>query len=112
MLATVGGSPKQASEVARLVVDGVDQLLSAQPSQWETLRKSSKVEVCLDDPWLLLSQNAFTNPRRLFPGPVRHHHAFQANCQSYEIRGRSLHCRQSGPLVSLHLSTHHTMPKH
>ena len=47
MLATVGGSPTQASEVALLAVDGVEQLLSAKPSQWETLRKSSKVEVCL-----------------------------------------------------------------
>ncbi|CAL5220350.1 g2347 [Coccomyxa viridis] len=45
VLATVGGSPTQASEVALLIVDGVDQLLSAKPSQWETLRKSSKVEI-------------------------------------------------------------------
>ena len=51
VLATVGGSPTQASEVALLAVDSVDQLLSAESSQWETLRKSSKVEVRQDDPW-------------------------------------------------------------
>lgn len=45
VLAMVGGSPAQASEVALLAVDSVDQLLSAQPSQWETLRKDSTVEV-------------------------------------------------------------------
>ena len=33
-----------AAGVALLVVDSVDQLLSAKPSQWETLRKSSKVQ--------------------------------------------------------------------
>ena len=45
VLATAGGSPTQASEVALLAVDSLDQLLAAQPSQWETLRKSSNVEV-------------------------------------------------------------------
>ena len=45
VLATVGGSPTQASEVALLAVDSADQLLSTQPSQWQTLRKDSTVEV-------------------------------------------------------------------
>ena len=49
-LATVGGSPTSASEVALLTVDGPEQLLSAQPSQWQILRRSSKVEVCLQAP--------------------------------------------------------------
>ena len=45
MLATVGGSPTRASEVALLAVEGTKELLSSQPSHWQTLRKSSKVEV-------------------------------------------------------------------
>lgn len=45
MLATVGGSPTRASEVALLAVEDTKELLSSQPSNWQTLRKSSKVEV-------------------------------------------------------------------
>jgi hypothetical protein len=44
-VATVGGSPTKPSEVAVLLVDGVDSLLSADASQWQTLRKSTTVEV-------------------------------------------------------------------
>lgn len=44
-LATVGGSPTKASEAAVLVVDSVDALISTDASQWQTLRKSSSVEV-------------------------------------------------------------------
>lgn len=44
-LATVGGSPTKASEAAVIVVDSMDALMSADASQWETLRKSSNVEV-------------------------------------------------------------------
>ena len=47
ILATVGDSPTKASEVAVLTVDGPEQLLSAQPAQWEVLRKASKEEVSL-----------------------------------------------------------------
>ena len=47
ILATVGDSPTKASEVAVLTVDGPEQLLSAQPTQWEVLRKASKEEVSL-----------------------------------------------------------------
>ena len=47
ILATVGNSPTKASEVAGLTVDSPEQLLSAQPAQWEVLRKSSNVEVSL-----------------------------------------------------------------
>ena len=45
MLATLGGSPTKPGEVALLAVETVDQLLSAEPSHWETLRKSSNMEV-------------------------------------------------------------------
>ncbi|CAK0782907.1 hypothetical protein CVIRNUC_006102 [Coccomyxa viridis] len=45
ILATVGDSPTKASEVAVLTVDGPEQLLSAQPAQWEVLRKASKEEI-------------------------------------------------------------------
>lgn len=45
MLATVGGSPTRASEVALLAVEDTAELLSSQPSHWQTLRKSSGVEV-------------------------------------------------------------------
>ena len=50
VLATVGDSPTKASEVAVLTVDSPEQLLSAQPAQWEVLCKSSKVEVSLGCP--------------------------------------------------------------
>ena len=44
-VATVGGSPTKSSEAAIIVVDSVDALISADASQWQTLRKSSNVEV-------------------------------------------------------------------
>lgn len=44
-VATVGGSPTKSSEAAIIVVDSVDALISADPSQWQTLRKSSNVKV-------------------------------------------------------------------
>ncbi|CAL8470722.1 g10264 [Coccomyxa elongata] len=44
-VATVGGSPTKSSEAAMIVVDSVDALISADPSQWQTLRQSSNVEI-------------------------------------------------------------------
>lgn len=44
-VATVGGSPTRPSEAAVLMADSVDGLLTADASQWHTLRKSTSVEV-------------------------------------------------------------------
>ncbi len=44
-LGTVGGSPTRSSEAAVIVADSVDALIAAKASQWQTLRKSSNVEV-------------------------------------------------------------------
>ena len=63
VLATIGGSPTKPGEVAMLAVETVDQLLSAEPSHWETLRKSSNVKVGVS---LLKWLDSLSNP------PVHH----------------------------------------
>ena len=102
----MGGSPTQASEVALLIVDGVDQLLSAKPSQWETLRKSSKVEVCSDDSLSHCHRCFF----RTYPQSTSRPccvYAVQAMSWVKETWGRSLLRKYFGRQVSL-LSVHIT----
>ena len=44
VVATTGGSPQQPSELALLEVGSVEELKTAGPDQWRTLRKSTTLE--------------------------------------------------------------------
>lgn len=44
-VAAVAGSPTSAAALVRLVVDSEDGLLSSKPDDWQTLKKSTAVQV-------------------------------------------------------------------
>lgn len=46
-MATTGGSSRKPSAVALLEVNDVDDLLKAEPDQWQMIRLSTKSEVSL-----------------------------------------------------------------
>ena len=45
MVATTGGSSRKPSAVAILEVDSMDDLLKAEPDQWQMIRLSTKSQV-------------------------------------------------------------------
>ncbi len=45
LVGIAGGSPTKPTEVALLEANGVEGLLSSQPSDWKALRKSSNMQV-------------------------------------------------------------------
>jgi hypothetical protein len=51
MVATVGGSSQQPSEIALLIVDDVDTLKSSKAAQWQALKQSSTAKVNRDVLW-------------------------------------------------------------
>ena len=46
MIATTGGSAQKPSAVAVLMLNSVDELLKSEPEDWETVKLSTKSEVC------------------------------------------------------------------
>ena len=45
-VATAGGSSQKPSAIALLEVNSVDDLLNSEPEQWQSIRLSTKSEVC------------------------------------------------------------------